>query len=390
MDTLQTKICAHINEHIDDYMGLVKKLYDHPEIGFEEFETQKVLVDYLKSIGFKTKAGVVCQTDFVAEYQSSKAGPVIAFMCEYDALPEVGHGCGHNLIAGIGIAAGAALKAVIDDIGGTVRVIGTPGEENMGGKVHMASAGIFDDVDAALMVHPGTKNGLGSKSNAINPVRFEFFGKNAHGCHPQVGRSALDCAVLTYVNINMLRQMMEPNTYIHGVITEGGTAANVIPAYACLDYYFRAPTMKYVLEVTERATKIAQSMAVANECECKVSIYECPYEDTLINYTLADILKGHYEALGVEEIQPVEEVGAGSTDVGATSYRCPTLQGNIKIAPDSVNGHSKEMACATISEAGKEGLIKASSGIALVAYDLITKPELLEKVKQEFKEATVA
>lgn len=390
MDTLQTTLCEYIQNHQDEYMDLVKTLYDHPEIGFEEFESQKVLVNYLQSLGFHTQSGVVCPTDFIAEYESSKKGPVIAFMCEYDALPDVGHGCGHNLIAGIGVAAGAALKQVVDTIGGTVRVIGTPGEENMGGKVHMASAGIFDDVDAALMIHPDTKNGLGSKSNAINPVRFEFFGKNAHGCHPQVGRSALDCAVLTYVNINMLRQMMEPNTFIHGVITHGGNAANVIPAYACVDYYFRAPTMKYVLEVTNRATKIAESMAAANECECKVSIYECPYEDTLINYTLADMLKEQYEKLGVEDIEPVNEVGAGSTDVGATSYRCPTIQGNIKIAPESVNGHSKEMACATISTAGREALVKASSALALVAYDLITKPETLKKAKQEFKEATAS
>ena len=149
----KTRIEASIQEHLDAYMDIVKTLYDNPETGFEEYETQKVLVKYLKDAGFDVKSSVVVDTDFVAEYKSVKEGPTIAYMCEYDALPEVGHGCGHNLIAGIGIAAGEALKSVIDEIGGIVRVVGTPGEENFGGKVKMSEAGVFDDVDAALMDH---------------------------------------------------------------------------------------------------------------------------------------------------------------------------------------------------------------------------------------------
>ena len=145
----KTRIEASIQEHLDAYMEIVKTLYKNPETGFQEYETQKVLVKYLKDAGFDVKSSVVIDTDFVAEYKSGKEGPTIAYMCEYDALPEVGHGCGHNLIAGIGIAAGEALKSVVDEIGGTVRVVGTPGEENFGGKVKMSEAGVFDDVDAA-------------------------------------------------------------------------------------------------------------------------------------------------------------------------------------------------------------------------------------------------
>lgn len=388
MNALYEKIDASIEGHIDAYMSMVKQMYDHPEIGFQEFETQKLLADYLVKAGFETKTGVVCETDFIAEYQSAKAGPVIAFMCEYDALPEVGHGCGHNLIAGIGIAAGEALKAIADEIGGTIRVVGTPAEENFGGKVHMAKAGIFDDVDVALMVHPGTKNGVGGKSNAINPVKFEFFGKNAHGCHPQDGASALDAAVMTYIQINLLRQFVEPNTFIHGIIRNGGGAANVIPAYASMEYYFRAPTMKYALEVTDKAIACAQGACQATGTTFKTTIFECPYEDTLVNYALADMLKEKYELLGLENIEPVNEVGGGSTDVGSVSYVCPTIQGGIKIAGEEVTGHSKEMACATISEMGKQGLINASKGIAYVACDLITDPAKLQIVKDEFAKAT--
>lgn len=373
-----------IESKVEDYMSLVKTMYENPEIGNEEFETMELLSNYLEKVGFETTKGYVVPTGFLGKYDTGKPGPKIAFMCEYDALPEVGHGCGHNLIAGIGIAAGEALKAVMDQFGGTVLVVGTPAEENFGGKVSMANAGVFDDVDAALMVHPGTSSGLGGRSNAINPVKFEFFGKNAHGCHPQDGASALDAAVMTYIQINLLRQFVEKNTFIHGIIKDGGAAANVIPAYASMEYYFRAPTMKYALEVTEKAIQCAKGACEATGTTFKTSIYECPYEDTLINYTLAEILNDKYTELGVPDIEPVNEVGEGSTDVGAVSYKCPTIQGRIKIADSCVTGHSKEMAAATISPEGKNGLIKAVEGIALTALELLEKPELLQKAKDEF------
>lgn len=388
MNNLYEKMTQSIESHLDDYMAMVKSMYENPEIGFKEYKTQKLLADYLVKAGFETKLSVACETDFVAEYKSAKSGPVIAFMCEYDALPEVGHGCAHNLIAGIGIAAGEALKSIADEIGGTIRVVGTPAEENFGGKVHMAKAGVFDDVDVALMVHPSTKNGVGGKSNALNPVKFEFFGKNAHGCQPQDGASALDAAVMTFMQINLMRQFVEPNTFIHGIIRDGGQAANVIPAYASMEYYFRAPTMKYALEVTNKAIACAEGACKATGTTFKTSIYECPYEDTLINYTLADMLTEKYQLLGVEDIEPVNEVGAGSTDVGSVSYVCPTIQGSIKIAETCVTGHSKEMAAATISEMGKTGLVKAAQGIAFVACDLICEPEKLQIVKDEFAKAT--
>ncbi|WP_041140357.1 M20 family metallopeptidase [Beduini massiliensis] len=377
-----------VESKVEDYMSLVKSMYENPEIGNEEFETMELLSSYLEKAGFETTKGYVVPTGFLGKYETGKPGPKIAFMCEYDALPEVGHGCGHNLIAGIGIAAGEALKAVIDQFGGTVLVVGTPAEENFGGKVSMAEAGVFDDVDAALMVHPGTSSGLGGRSNAINPVKFEFFGKNAHGCHPQDGASALDAAVMTYIQINLLRQFVEKNTFIHGIIRDGGAAANVIPAYTSMEYYFRAPTMKYALEVTDKAIECAKGACLATGTTFKTSIYECPYEDTLINYTLADILNDKYTELGVPDIEPVNEVGDGSTDVGAVSYKCPTIQGRIKIADTCVTGHSKEMAAATISPEGKNGLIKAAEGIALTALELLEKPELLQKVKDEFIAAT--
>lgn len=377
----------NINENIDCYTKLVKEIYDNPEIGNEEFETMKLLSNALDEKGFSVQTEYIVPTGFIGKYDSKKTGPTIAFLCEYDALPEVGHGCGHNLIAGISLAAGVALKSVIDDIGGKVLVIGTPAEENFGGKISMAKANVFDDVDVAMMIHPGTKNGLGGRTQALNPLKFEFFGKTAHGCHPQQGKSALDAAVLSYININLLRQFVEPNTSIHGIVRDGGAAANVIPDYASLEYYFRGATMKYVNEISEKAIKCVEGACLATGTTFKTSVYECPYEDIVINYALTDILKEKYEELGLTNIEPVDETPSGSTDMGSVSYKCPALHGNIKIAEDCVNGHSKEMAEATISKEGTKALINGAYALASIAVDVIQKPELLEKIKQEFKES---
>lgn len=375
-----------IESNIEAYMELVQTMYNNPEIGNEEFETMKLLVDYLDKVGFKTTSGYVVPTGFLGEYDTGKEGPTIAVMCEYDALPEVGHGCGHNLIAGIGVATGEAVKEIIDQFGGKLLVVGTPAEENFGGKVSMSEAGVFDEVDVALMVHPGSKNGVGGRSTALNPIKFEFFGTNAHACKPQQGASALDAAVMSYLQINLLRQFVNQNTFIHGVIKDGGEAANVIPAYASLEYYFRAPTMSYAKDVTEKAIQAVDAICKANNVTYKTSTYECPYEDTVINYKLADILTEKYTELGVENIYPVEEIAGGSTDVGAVSYRCPTIQGNIKICGEEVSGHTVEMAQATISKDGEKGLIKASQGLAMTILELLENPTLLAEVKQEFKE----
>lgn len=375
-----------IESNIEAYMELVQTMYNNPEIGNEEFETMKLLVDYLDKVGFKTTSEYVVPTGFLGEYDTGKEGPTIAVMCEYDALPEVGHGCGHNLIAGIGVATGEAVKEIIDQFGGKLLVVGTPAEENFGGKVSMSEAGVFDEVDVALMVHPGSKNGVGGRSTALNPIKFEFFGTNAHACKPQQGASALDAAVMSYLQINLLRQFVNQNTFIHGVIKDGGEAANVIPAYASLEYYFRAPTMSYAKEVTEKAIQAVDAICKANNVTYKTSTYECPYEDTVINYKLADILTEKYTELGVENIYPVEEIAGGSTDVGAVSYRCPTIQGNIKICGEEVSGHTVEMAQATISKDGEKGLIKASQGLAMTILELLENPTLLAEVKQEFKE----
>ena len=372
-----------VEKNITTYMEIVQALYDNPEIGNEEFESMALLVDYLNKFGFKTTSGYVVPTGFLAEYDSGKPGPTIAFMSEYDALPEIGHGCGHNLIAAIGVASGVAYKEIVDKVGGKVLVVGTPAEENFGGKVSISQAGGFDNVDVAMMIHPSNKNSLGGRTSALYPLKFEFFGKNAHGCYPAEGASALDAAVQTYIQINMMRQFVEPHTFIHGIIREGGVAANIVPGYASMEYYFRAPNFSYAKQLAETAKEKAALIASVNDCRFEASVYECPYEDTVINYRLADALREQFEALGIPNIEPVDEIVTGSSDVGAVSYRCPTIQGFLKIVPEDIVAHTIEMRDATISEDGRQALLNGAKALALTAYDLATHPDKLAAIQAE-------
>ncbi len=375
-------------KNLDRVFSLVQDLYDHPEVGGQEVHAHQVLTDYLENLGFSIERNLVMDTAFRASYQGQtpKSGPTIALMAEYDALPGIGHGCGHNLIQGFSLLAATALKDLIDETGGILQVLGTPAEENFGGKVHMAEAGLFDTVDAALMIHPSTKNGLGALSSALYPLKFEFFGKTAHGCKPQEGASALDAAVMTYTAIQFQRQFMGKDCFIHGIIKNGGEAANVIPGYASLEYYFRAPTMKEAQAMAEDATKRAQAMADATGTTMKTSVYECPYGDTLPSISLAEYMREAMTAEGIEDIEDFDWTIGGSTDVGAVSYKCPTLQANLKIAESDVLGHSVEMAQATVSDVGKKALLDGARTLAKVSYKLLTDPEALEACRSEQKE----
>ncbi len=380
---MKNLIKKRVDELTNEFQGYVKNLYDNPEIGNEEVYGSKLLSDVLIKYGFETKCPYVLETDFIGIYDSKKPGPKLGYLCEYDALPDIGHGCGHNLIGVTSILSAVALKEVVDKFGGSIHVFGTPAEENFGGKVLMAQKGVFDNMDMCMLFHPSSKNGVGSRSSAIVPIRFEFHGRTAHGCNPYEGASALDACVSTYQSINMLRQFAKPGTFIHGVITNGGSAANVIPDYSKADYYFRAPTIAYAQELVKKAKNIASSCAQAAGCTVTDSIYECIYEDTKINYTLADSLKSIMENEGLVT-EGVNENPAGSTDVGATSYRCPTIQGNIKICDNDVNGHSVEFAACTISNVGKEALNKGAICLTLLGLECLENKELLIKEKEEF------
>ena len=388
LKTLEIQIKQDLEAHLGSYQSLVKYLYDNPELGNEEFLAQAALISYLEQAGFSVQKSVAVPTDFIGVYDTGKPGPTLAYMCEYDALPGVGHGCGHNLIAAISLAAGCALKNAADQIGGVIQIIGTPAEENFGGKVSLAQAGVFNGVDVAMMLHPDSENGLGGRSMALIPVRFQFHGKTAHGTSPWEGASALDGAVSTYNLINQLRQFVKPGSSIHCIFSDGGKAANVIPDFAQLDYYFRASTMAYAKEIKEKVELAAKSAAMAAGVTVEASLYETAYDDCLMNYSLGDLLKTAMIKAELNNIEAITEGPRGSTDVGAVSYQCPTIQGRIKICDEDVAGHSRELADATISSVGTEALFKGSYSLALLGLELLSNPDALAKIKAEFAQAT--
>ena len=383
---MREQIKKYLEKHFEEYKEIVKHMYLHPEIGDEEVESAKLLCTYLSKQGFVVEEHFVKETGFIATYEGKFKGAKIAYLCEYDALPEIGHGCGHNLIAAISLAAGCALKQYVQENGGSISIIGTPAEESAGAKVDMAKLNVFTHFDAAMMIHPENRDCLGARTLALNPLRFEFFGKSAHACQPYEGKSALDAAVLSYMNINLLRQFAKPNTFIHGVITHGGSAANVIPEYACLDYYFRSASMEYVKQLSEKAIDCVKGACLATGCEYKMSVYEYPYDDCRINYSLCEMLKEEYFALGRKDVAEVDEVPGGSSDIGSVSYQCPTLHGYIKICEDDINCHSTQFADATISSAGDKALFDGACALAMIGYRLLSDETLLNKVKEEFNQ----
>lgn len=373
-----------LDKEILSLFEITKILYLNPEVGNQEFKSSKLLVNYLNEKGFITTYPYILPTGFLAVYKSNKKGPKIGYLCEYDALPLIGHGCGHNLICTISIGAALCLKSVVDKIGGEIYVFGTPAEENFGGKVSFAKEGAFDNIDMACMLHPSNKNSLGSRSNALVPIRFKFKGKSAHACTPYNGASALDSAVMTYQGINMLRQFAKQPSFIHGIISDGGKAANIIPEYASLDYYFRSDNIKYANFLASRAKDIATSCASMNNCSVTFEKYETAYDDTKINYSLSSMLKNIYEQIGLTDIKDVDEIPSGSTDVGAVSKIIPTIQGYIKITDESINAHSTEFAAATISNDGYNALYNGALALGLLGYKYIINDSFKEEVKKEF------
>ncbi|RDZ07984.1 amidohydrolase [Priestia megaterium] len=376
-----------INKLQDTFYDVSKYIGQNPELGHEEFKACKALTDVLKEQGFTVEIGTCdLPTAFTAVYDSQKPGPSIGFMAEYDALPDLGHACGHNLIGTMSIAAGIGLSKAVAEIGGKVYVYGTPAEETRGGKVTMAEQGIFNHLDVAMMVHPYYCHQKSGRSLAMDAIQFEFFGKSAHAAAaPHEGINALDGVLQTFNSINALRQHVKPDVRIHGVITEGGKAANVVPDYAVAQFYVRASTRAYVDEVTEKVKACANGAALATGTKLKISNYEFSYDDMQTNQTLSDVYTNNLISLGVSEQSITEDQGDhGSLDMGNVSQVVPAIHPYIQICDDYFVCHTHEFREAALSEQGREAMILGAQTMALTGYDVLTNQTLLQKIKEEF------
>ncbi|MCM3403939.1 M20 family metallopeptidase [Cytobacillus oceanisediminis] len=381
-------IIKHIDELQDDFNRISTYIGENPELGHEEYKACKVLTEELEKHGFSVEIGICgLPTAFTGTYDSGKEGPVIGYMSEYDALPEVGHACGHNLIGTMGIAAGIGLSKVIHETGGKVIVFGTPAEETKGGKVTMAEAGIFDVLDAAIMVHPLDNFVKSGTSLAMDAIQFEFFGKSAHAAaSPHLGINALDAVLQTFNSINALRQHIKPDARIHGIITEGGKAANVVPDYAVAQFYVRASKREYVNELVEKVKKCAEGAALQTGAEMKWSFYEFSYDDMVTNSPLSEAFNKELLSLGVNEEEILEQKnGSGSLDMGNVSQAAPSIHPYIKICNEAYACHTHEFREAAMSEQAKEAIILGAKAMALTGYEVLTNQELLKQIKEEFE-----
>ncbi|TBL80343.1 M20 family metallopeptidase [Paenibacillus thalictri] len=359
---------------------------EHPELGHEEFLASARLTEMLREHGFSVDMPVLgLQTAFIATYASAKPGPIIAFLCEYDALPELGHACGHHLIAAMGLAAAIGLKSVLDDIGGTIRVYGTPAEETKGAKVTMADAGLFDDVDAALMAHPYYQFERSGQSLAMDALQFEFFGKAAHAAaSPHEGVNALDAVLMLFGAVNALRQQTESHARIHGIVSEGGKAPNIIPDYAAAQFYVRSAHRPYTDELAAKLRRCAEGAALQTGCTVKVSNYEFSYDELITNETLSAAFNRNLELLGIQLNEIAHGNDHGSLDLGNVSRRCPAIHPFVKVVDEKHLLHTPEFRDLAMTERAMDGMIVGAKTLAATACDVIANPELLESIKAEF------
>lgn len=359
-------------------------IYNNPEIGNKEFKAVEKLTSFLKENGFQVDLMVLDKpTAFKAVFKSDKAGANIAFLCEYDALPGIGHGCGHNMIGTMGVGAAIALSKVLQDIGGQITVFGTPAEETDGAKVDMAKQGIFNNIDVAMILHPADVTYESGASLAMDALQFDFKGKSSHAAaQPEEGINALDAVIQTFNGINALRQHVTSDVRIHGIIKEGGIAANIVPDKAVAQFYVRARTRETLDLVVEKVKNVARGAAIITGAELQISNYEISYDNMITNTTLSKAFNDNLKCVGIENILPAKD-GYGSIDMGNVSRVVPAIHPYIGIGC-SAAGHSREFAEATVTSKAEGVLIQGAAALALTAYDVITKGELLKNIKKEF------
>ncbi|MBA2454603.1 MAG: M20 family metallopeptidase, partial [Chloroflexia bacterium] len=379
------KVKAAIARERDHIVEVSETIRVNPEIQFEERMASNLLADHLREVGYEVqKPYCGMETAFRATKKSGRPGPTVVVLAEYDALNGIGHGCGHNLIAGSGLASAIGMAAVIEEIGGTFEVIGTPAEEGGCGKVIELEQGAFDNVDAALMIHhaghltgAATEWPLGT-SLAVTGMDFEFFGKPAHSAaDPYNGVNALNAVIKLFTGIDALRQHVTMDARIHGIITHGGDAANVVPEHAAAKFFVRAASRAYMNELVAKVKNVAEGAALMTGCEVKITQDREMY-DMRPSYVIGNVYQKNMQEAGLDVSQGRTTRGFASTDFGNVSYKVPSVTGSFAISMEPIPGHSQQVVDASGSEFGYDQFIKVSTAMTLTALDLMTDPELIK------------
>lgn len=379
------QIDAYVDEQRNLLLTLSHKIHAHPEIRFQEQQAARWLGETLEAHGFTLEKGVGgLETAFRAHRPGRAKGPKVALVCEYDALEGLGHACGHNVIATMSLGAALAVAPMMDSLDGELVVVGTPGEEGGGGKVIMLEHGVFNELDVAMMIHPSHENRVGGPSLARVGWDVTFTGTPAHAAAaPHLGVNALDAIRLAFSGIDAMRQQVTPDVRIHGIITHGGDAPNIIPKTASMRVFLRAATRDYLYEsLVPRAKNIFEGAALMTGTTVEIKESAKAYENMVINETLASRFGEHSTRVG-RKANPVNpDLFGGSTDMGNVSQQIPALHAYLAI-DDQAKPHTPEFAVAARSERGDAAVLDGARILGSLAYDLLTDKTLLERVKRE-------
>ncbi len=353
----------------------------NPELGFAEVEAARLLTGVLEEVGFRVTRGIAgLETAFSATV--GQGAPNVALLCEYDALPELGHACGHNLIGVASVGAALGLAPFLHQLGGTLTILGTPAEETGSGKVVLVDAGFFADVDAAMMFHPSAHNLLMATSNALDAYEFKFTGKPAHAADsPEEGINALDGVIAVFNGVNALREHLPDGVRIHGIISEGGTAANIVPARAVARFYIRAPQREMLDGITAKVLNVVEGAALMTGTAVQAREFELGTDNMVPNHPLALAFGANLQRLGVVDIDEFAQ-GRGSSDMGNVSRVVPAIHPYLSIG-EGLIAHTPEFAEASVGPQGLQAAITAAEALAYTAFDLFTDRVLLKAVQDE-------
>lgn len=385
-------IFNEIDLYADAFRTISRSVGSRPELGHEEFFASELLCTELVKYGFEVERGILgIETSFIGVYDTGSPGPTVGFLCEYDALPEIGHACGHHLICSMSMAAAVGLKAALinSGIGGKIRIYGTPAEETRGAKVPMAEAGLFDDCDFALMAHPYYTFERSGESLALDAVQFEFHGLATHAAaSPYEGINALDAVLQLFNSVNALRQQTRSDARIHGIIDNGGKAPNIIPDYASAKFYVRSASRTYTNELTAKVLRCAEGAALQTGCTVTTNHFEYSYDELLTNEALSEQFNTNLIEAG---IRPEDmEIGKdhGSLDLGNVSVRCPAIHPYVKVVQDRLLLHTEAFRDAAMTEYALDGMLFGAKMLAATAYDVFADPALLARIRTEFEHQT--
>lgn len=383
---LKQRIALEVDNRRDVLGGISRTLHDNPETAFEEKQAAAILTAFLEENAFTVEKGICgLETAFKAVYGSG--GPVIAFLAEYDALPGAGHACGHNLIATASVAGAVAARCAADEFGGTIAVFGTPGEELYGGKAIMVDRGAFTDVDFALICHPGGGNIAVMNTLACETLYIEFFGRAAHAAgEPEKGVNALEAMIQSYNAINSLRQHTRETARIHGIITDGGQAANIVPAHTAGNFIVRAESDDYLEELKKKVINCFSGAAKATGARLKYHWGE-HYAAMRSNIAMGRIFRQNLETVGRPIRLGENKLLTFSTDVGNVSQLVPTIQPLVSIAPDDVQLHTPEFARAAASSEALAALLDAGRAMAMTAADILADSDIAGSILDEFRKS---